>query len=131
MPDIILKGRNGKGDLVDNVYEGITVLTAKDINGKDTEFNYMSFEGAKAYVMEAVTVNGEPQLKIIKNAGLMKGSKGIFAAITDTEFDQYKQYIDEEASGGYPYYRLSYIITQKPVEVGKTYTIAYLLGYED
>ena len=127
MPDIILKGRNGKGDLVDNVYEGITVLTAKDINGKDVEFNYMSFGGAKAYVAEAVTINGDPQLKIIKQAGLMMSTKGVYAPITDTEFDQYKQYFDVED----PYYRLTYIITLNPVEVGKAYTIEYLLGYED
>lgn len=131
MPDIILNGRNGKGDLVDNVYEGITVLTVKDVNGKDTEFNYMSFGGAKAYVVEAVTINGDSQLKIIKQAGLMMGTKGIYAAITDAEFDQYKQYFDGEASGGDPYYRLTYIITQKPVKVGESYTIGYFLGFED
>ena len=92
MPDIILKGRDTSGNLVDNVYEGVSIISVKNSNGKDIPFYSSPFNDVNFYILKTVKGDdGNNYMSPVDSLGKWSGNKGFYAFVMEEDFEKYKQ----------------------------------------
>ena len=127
MPDIILKGRDTRGNLVDNVYEGVNIISVKHSNGKDVPFYAAPFTGVNFYIMKSVEGDdGKYYMSPVDYLGELSGTKGFYAFVMEEDFEKYKQ-VYASTSGFDPLYALYICGVKGVLEIGGLYNILDLI----
>lgn len=121
MADIILKGRDMSGNLVDNVYTGINTMSVKNSSGEDIKFFNRPFDNMGSYYMQTVRGDdGKNYFTPVDSFTAFRGPYGAYAYMTGEDFDKYKI---EGSFGG----QVMVALTLKRLELGKLYTFEDIL----
>ena len=121
MPDIILKGRDTSGNLVDNVYSGVNIISVKNSAGENVNFYGTPFSYMNIYIMQIVSKGDNTQTyKAVMPFAKLGGPLGAYGYLDESDFHEYKW---EGVTGN----QLVLCFTMRTLTIGEEYNPADLI----